>query len=228
MKTRIIPCAFGLALALSLNALGGPAFSDNFNSPDSADINTQRDLRQSGSESPVPYRIVTLMVPSGIQDDQIKIEKNVLSLTNAGGKKAPVSVCPDRNFDNLGKRYRVAVTAHPLTSWAGIQLTPVQKGDWPDTSSGLSLIISPNGAWNLWNNTDKPKQLIGSGKAAGAEQYRVEFDVDETAGRFVTVTINGTKVVDRKAFSYDSAKRFVMLQSVGQTEFDDLLVEPVD
>ncbi|XHR31106.1 MAG: hypothetical protein ACFUZC_11225 [Chthoniobacteraceae bacterium] len=227
MKNYIAPSLVALACAFTLNAFGGPVFLDNFNIPNTTDLNSQRELRQSGSAAPSAYRAVTIGPAEAIANDQFKIENNALSMISAP-KKGPASLCLDHDFGNLGARYHIGVTARAVNSWAAIQLSPVQKGNWPDSSAGLSLIILQNGAWTAWNNTDQPKQVIGNGRVALADKYRVEFDIDETDGKSVTVLINGVKALENKPFSYSAPNRYLLLQSNGQAEFDELSVGTVD
>jgi len=227
MKTYLAPSIVALACAFTLNAFGGPAFTDNFNIPDTADLNSQLGQRQSGPAAPSIYRPITLGPEAAIANDQLKIGNNMLSMISAP-KKGPASLCLDHDFGNLGARYHLGVTVHVENSWAGIQLTPVQKGDWPDSAVGLSMIIWQSGNWNVWNNTDEPKHIIGSGHVAPADKFLLEFDVDETSGKAVTVSINGVKVMENKPFLYNSPNRYLILQSNGQVEFDDIAIGTMD
>ncbi|XHR31105.1 MAG: hypothetical protein ACFUZC_11220 [Chthoniobacteraceae bacterium] len=225
--TRILSLAFALACALPSIVFGEPLFFDNFNIADSTDFNSQREQRQTGSAGLASYRIVTSLAPDGsVVDDRFAIEKKALLMTNAGSKKGPASLCPDYGFEKLGPRYHVEVTARPINNWASILWSPFQRGAWPDASAGLSLIIQANGTWTAWNNVEKPKQVIGSGKVSQSERYRIAFDVDENSGKSLTLLINGVPVIERKPFTDNAERHYVIFQTNGQAEFDDLMVGP--
>ncbi|GEM_PF-2667669 len=226
MTPRLLPFTFAIACSLSLGAFGEPAFFDNFNVPDTADFNSQPAQRQSGATGSASYRMTTVVAPGGTASDRFRIENNALAITNAGSNKGPASLCLDRNFDNLGRHYHAAVTVRPLSNWAAVQWAPFQRGEWPDSAAGLSIIIQPNGTWTAWNNVNQPKQIIGSGKVSASEKYRMVFDVNETSGRSLTLSINGVPVIDGKPFSYEAKTHYVLLQTNGQAEFDDLVVGP--
>ena len=182
--------------------------TDNFNTPDTSNLDQDIALRQSGALAPQPY-----------DWSLASIAGNQVSLSIPGGGFTAQSFCPDTNLFKLtGKDFQVGYDIVNFNNsgdvwagaWAGVVINHSQfKPANPITPDGLAAIISTNGARVFFLNGAQLGQYGGNPGGAPGDPaydtlsvrppYHVEITVTDNTAVFKVTGTNAfgiTNLVD--------------------------------
>lgn len=194
-------------------------FSDTFQAGEHSDINSSLETRQSGDAAPITYRPLSVGVPYSAEEvkDNFSLRDGTLVIRAAGGAgRGPTSIGLDRNLSETNFKVLTVRVGHDHCQWFAIKLSQKSDGQWPDISSGMSLIVFFNGDWKLFDNPGSARAgggvMVASGRINKAPEYEIEIEFMAEAGRKVSLYINGEQVIANQEVQ-DRTASYLVLQA---------------
>ena len=188
-STALNPSARGATEIYLANKYGFVVLTDNFNTPNTSDLNADLASRQSGSAAPTPYYWNT----ATINNNEVRL---VVSLTPPATFASEV-FAPQINFaTNESGSFKLsyditslAGVGDPQQTWAGVVIRSAYPFSNPIQPDGFnSIILSTGGHVDFINGQNVGGTLVGS----GPPPYHIELIVNNNV---LTYIMNYTNVL---------------------------------
>lgn len=170
------------------------------------------------------YKIVTQFAPnadrSSVKDTALIEEgEGGLALTDTRiSGKGPISLALAKGFsDDLGP-FLVRATLRPgKNTWSALKWAPQRNGNWPDQTLGITINITPGGAWTVWANINgKMKNVIAAGRIPAREEYPISLALDgSSVERRIAVSIGDMLVLPETTVINTWKEHYLTFQTLG-------------